>query len=332
MSPRGTYAGIDRYKKVKVSKKKKSRKKNKKRKNKKPLGTRILLVVIISSIIFIAGGLNRFTRDTMKLSDESVIYYINETDKVSRDKLQVNWQEVAAIDLALNKGNEKLDNEDEIKKISESFLKYDEEGNLLGINSFKSVINELRLKPKEKVKAEEYLLKIKNNCLNRDLVKDSSRTKFISDIVGESKENYKEYSILPSITIAQAILESDWGESTLSSEHNNLFGIKADNSWSGKKVNMETKENYEDVIEDYFRAYKNYELSIKDHGKFISENRRYREQGIFDAKTYEGQAQALEDAGYATAKNEEGELIYADLLINVIKSNNLMLHDTEVQR
>ncbi|MGL5086632.1 MAG: glycoside hydrolase family 73 protein, partial [Clostridium sp.] len=145
-------------------------------------------------------------------------------------------------------------------------------------------------------------------------------------------KNYNEYKILPSVTMAQAILESGWGESVLSSKYNNLFGIKADERWSGEKVNMETKENYDDVINGYFRAYKNYESSINDHGKFLSENSRYKDNGIFDAKTYEGQTQALENAGYATVKNEEGEPIYADLLRAVIRNNNLMLYDTQVQR
>lgn len=330
MSPRGTYAGIDTHKRVKVHKKKK--RKSKKRKNKRSLGTTILLIVILSSIITIAVFINRFTSETINISDESIIYYINETDSVSKDKLQISWQEVAAIDLALNNGKENLDNVDGVKKIAESFLKYDNENNIVGISSFKTTLNELKLKPKQKEEAQEYLLKIEHNCLNRDLVKGSSRKEFVSDIAGGSKKNYEDYNILPSITIAQAILESEWGESTLSSDHNNLFGIKADSSWDGEKVNMETMENYEDVIEGYFRAYKNYESSINDHGKFLSENTRYEENGIFDSTTYEGQAQALEDAGYATIKNEADELIYADLLISVIKNNNLMLYDTEVQR
>lgn len=268
----------------------------------------------------------------MNMSDESITYYINQTDKVSNDKLQLNWQEVAAIDLQLNNGIESLDNEEEAQKIAEMFFEYDENKKVIGIKSFKRVLNDVGLNYKEKDGANKYLIKIKDNCLNRNLIKDKNKMKFIYDINDEAQKNYKEYGILPSITIAQAILESAWGESTLSSEHNNLFGIKADDRWGGKKVNMETKENYEDVIDDYFRVYKSYESSVNDHGKFLSENSRYRENGIFDKKTYYGQAQALEDAGYATAKDEYGELIYADLLIEVIRKNNLMIFDTKAQR
>lgn len=323
MNVSGTYQGIEKYKKATIYKKKKKKKKR---------GTSIFSILVLSTVVALIGIKILFVNDTIKLSDESVIYYINETDKSSKDKLQLSWQEVAAIDLTLNNGKQKLNNEAEIKKICESFLKYDKDKKVSGINNFKSVVNELGLTAKEEKEAEAYLVKIKDNYLNRELIKDNSKMKFICDISEQAKKNYKEYSILPSVTIAQAILESGWGESTLSSEHNNLFGIKADEKWNGKKVNMETKENNGDAIQDYFRAYKSYESSIKDHGKFLSENSRYKDNGIFDKKTYQGQTQALEEAGYATAKNENGELIYADLLIDVIKNNNLMLYDTEVQR
>jgi len=320
MNIRGSYSGIESYVTVNRYKKKKIKMRG------------IFFITLVSIIICFMGIKNLVSKDTINLSDERIIYYIDETDKVSEGSLQLSWQEIAAIDLALNSGEVELSNDEEVKRIAESFLKYDKENNISGIKNFKDVIEELGLKNKEKEEANKYLLKIENNILNRELVKDRSKKKFISNIVEDAKKSYEEYGILPSVTIAQAILESAWGESTLSSEHNNLFGIKADERWNGKKVNMKTKENYEDEIQDYFRVYNSYESSIEDHGKFLSENSRYRDNGIFDKKTYKGQAQALEDAGYATAKNEEGELIYADLLINVIKNNNLMLYDTEVQR
>lgn len=336
----GTYKGIDGYKEKPKNKKKRTsiNRKSKPRKRKRlvsknKIGYRnVFLIVILSAIIAVFAIKSTFVKDTTKLSDESVTYYINITDKVSQGKLQINWQEVAAIDLALSSGKENLDNEARVSNIAQSFLKYDENKNLVAINSMKGSIKELGLKTKEGIDAENYLIKIKNNCLNRDLIKDKSKNKFIENMESQAKKNYEEYKILPSVTMAQAILESGWGESALSSKYNNLFGIKADDRWNGKTINMETKENYNDVIKGNFRAYKNYEESIKDHGKFLSENSRYRDNGIFEAKTYEGQTQSLENAGYATVKNEEGELIYADLLIDVIRNNNLMLYDTEVQR
>ena len=64
----------------------------------------------------------------------------------------------------------------------------------------------------------------------------------------------------------------------------------------------------------------------------MTENKRYEESGLFKATHYTTQAQALEDAGYATKKNEDGELIYAEKLINIIKNYNLMLYDTKAER
>ena len=336
----GTYGGIESYRKTsKYKKKKKSKnssgkpsKKGKKRRRKEKAYRNVFLIVLFSLIIAVIGIKSSFIKDTKKLSDESIINYITETDEMSRDKLQLSWQEIASIDLALNNGKEKLDNKDNIKRICDKFFKYDENEKVIGINSFKTVVNEFELSSKEKSDAQTYLIKIEKNYLNRDLINNRSKMKFISSISAYAKKGYEDYDILPSVTIAQAILESGWGESTLSSKYNNLFGIKADDRWSGKRVNMETKENYSDIIQGEFRAYEDYESSIEDHGKFLSENSRYKDNGIFNKKTYEGQTQALEDAGYATVKDENGEAIYSDLLVEVIRNNNLMLYDTEVQR
>ena len=155
---------------------------------------------------------------------------------------------------------------------------------------------------------------------------------FIESIEQQAYENYKKYGILPSITIGQAILESGWGKSQLALDHNNLFGIKADNRWSGDIATMVTKENYSDVIEASFRKYASKAESIEDHGLFLYENERYTVNGVFAAKDYRSQALALQSAGYSTAKNEAGELIYAEKLINIIKNYNLMLYDTKAER
>ena len=112
----------------------------------------------------------------------------------------------------------------------------------------------------------------------------------------------------------------------------NIFGVKADARWNGKVVEVNTSENYDDKIVAKFRKYDSIKDSINDLGKFLTENKRYEESGLFKATHYTTQAQALEDAGYATKKNEDGELIYAEKLINIIKNYNLMLYDTKAER
>ena len=158
---------------------------------------------------------------------------------------------------------------------------------------------------------------------------DKEKDKLIENMKSISIDNYKKSGVLPSVTISQAILESNWGKSELSAKYNNYFGIKASAGWNGKIATFSTKENYNDTIKANFRAYDSLEESVNDLGNFLNVNSRYRKHGLFDGKNYIEQAQALEDAGYSTKKNSKGEAIYADLLIELIKDNNLMIIDSE---
>ena len=112
--------------------------------------------------------------------------------------------------------------------------------------------------------------------------------------------------------------------------HNNLFGIKADSRWDGAVAAINSKENYNDSYISNFRKYDSIEESIEDHGKFLFDSDRYRDNGLFEGKTYIEQAQALEDAGYSTAKDESGVPIYADKLIAIIEKYHLMDYDKQI--
>lgn len=61
---------------------------------------------------------------------------------------------------------------------------------------------------------------------------------FIDSLSGHAQILYEKYHVLPSITLAQAILESDWGNSELAGKARNLFGVKGD--YKGKHVTMKT--------------------------------------------------------------------------------------------
>lgn len=298
---------------------------------KKIIITILFLITFISTIVIVASKIINKIDDNIALSKEEIQNYINITDELSKSGYQLNWQEIAAINSAMNNGDFEISNEN-IANIADILLKKDNEGNIVGINSFKFAIKNLSLDSESENLANTNLERLKNNYLNDNLASNKDKLEFIDSISEVAFDNYKNYGILPSITISQAILESGWGESTLSSEYNNLFGIKADSRWSGKSIDFETKENYDDVIVGAFRAYDSFKASIKDHGKFLSENERYANNGLFEGKTYKEQAQALENAGYSTAKDEEGNLIYADKLIRVIQENNLMLYDTNIER
>lgn len=167
------------------------------------------------------------------------------------------------------------------------------------------------------------------SIFGRGYIEDMQREDFIKMLEPMAIDVYEEYGIYPSVVISRAAIESDWGKSGLSKEGFNLFGIKADKSWDGKTISMTTKEGYDDTEEAAFRKYRSFKESIYDYGKFLKENKRYEKAGLFKAKNAKEQAQILENAGYATKENSKGELVYADVLVNVIDNYELEKIDRE---
>lgn len=154
--------------------------------------------------------------------------------------------------------------------------------------------------------------------------------KFVQSVVDCLKG--KELNILPSVTIAQAILESGWGKSELAKNAHNLFGIKAGADWKGKTYSKRTKEQkhtgevYEIVAD--FRAYNSFVESIMDHDAFFvsTEWRRKNYAPVLSAKNYKDQAKALQACGYATA------LDYGKQLIQLIERLGLQQYDKGVEK
>ena len=256
--------------------------------------------------------------------------YITLVDEVSENKVQVNWKYVVSIIAVENKNKIKNISDDKIKNTANLFIEKSDNGYKL--NSLDNVLNKLNFTDKEKQRVNDYIDQLKYFGLTPYRLKEDSKyTKFIEEIKDEAIKNYKEYKILPSITIAQAILESSWGESDLAQIYNNLFGIKADSSWKGEYVTLETFEFYDTKIEDKFRVYSNKNQSIKDHAKFLVDNQRYKKYGVFEAKTYIEQAYALQNAGYSTAEDNSGQKRYAKDLIEIIRQYNLQLIDSEIK-
>lgn len=191
-----------------------------------------------------------------------------------------------------------------------SFLNQDKSNNafLLEIGSNKNTINEAMATTK-------YIARIIAKYLNDE--------QFIDTVAPAAQATYKKDKVFPSVTIAQAMLESGEGTSELATEGNNLFGIKAFD-WPGKTINMPTRENYKGInviIMGKFRAYNNWGQSIQDHGDFLVDNSIYKKHGVFSATNYADQAKALKSAGYATDPN------YAYELINLIKEYDLNKYD-----
>lgn len=270
------------------------------------------------------------------IENSKIEYYMNVADEASDLKTQVNWKEIMAIEMAIYNGDLTQIRKKDSLDIGKEFIykEKNEDGEYIyKLKDFNKILDKLKLSEKEKKKANDYKKNLENVYLiGKDLASDSKQVLFIEKIKKMAIDNYYDYKILPSITMAQCILESGWGESELSKSSNNLFGIKADSRWDGKSIEVSTSENYNDKIVASFRVYDSVDGSIKDHGKFLTENKRYSDNGLFEAKHYTSQAQALEDAGYSTKKDDKGQPIYAEMLINLIRNYNLQLFDWEVQK
>jgi len=107
------------------------------------------------------------------------------------------------------------------------------------------------------------------------------------------------------------------GQSLLSRQANNYFGIKADPSWKGQFIELKTGEylNGQYVsISGKFRKYATVADSFADYINFLKKNPRYTTAGVFSASTPEAQALALQKAGYATDPN------YSKLIVGVMNS------------
>ncbi len=116
--------------------------------------------------------------------------------------------------------------------------------------------------------------------------------------------------VLPSVKMAQAVLESSNGNSLLSEKYHNHFGIKSNKAWTGKVVNMNTGEVYNNqtVTENaLFRAYDRDKDSFFDHTRFLEMNSNFADS--LKATTPEEQIHNIKAAGYATDPNYESKIL-----------------------
>lgn len=145
---------------------------------------------------------------------------------------------------------------------------------------------------------------------------NASQQAFIQSVAPGAIQGWNEYKVLPSITVAQAIVESGWGRSALSTQAHNLFGIKG--SYNGNSVVMRTREVYGGrsvYVNANFRAYANNSESVTDHGRFLNVNSRYR--NLLGDTNYASVANKLRQDGYATDPS------YASTLIRFVQTYNL---------
>jgi hypothetical protein len=128
------------------------------------------------------------------------------------------------------------------------------------------------------------------------------------------------YNIPASITLAQGMLESECGTSSLARYANNHFGIKCHEDWTGPYYIYD-----DDARGEHFRKYQTVDESYKDHALFLKARPWYSFLFNYSRTNYRDWAKGLAKAGYATASD------YSQQLIFIIEENRLYELDTVLQ-
>jgi len=127
---------------------------------------------------------------------------------------------------------------------------------------------------------------------------------YIAQYKAIAMKEMKRTGVPASITLAQAIVESNSGESNLAKNHNNHFGIKCKSDWTGAKTYQD-----DDAKQECFRAYDAAELSFKDHSNFLKNRPNYVDLFLLDPVDDTAWAYGLKKAGYATASDYPKKLL-----------------------
>lgn len=161
-----------------------------------------------------------------------------------------------------------------------------------------------------------------------NFTENESAKKFIETIAEDAQKLGQEYDVFASVMIAQALLESGSGTSTLSLSPNfNLFGIKG--TYQGQSVSMSTQEDRGNgdlySINSAFRKYPNYAASLGDYVQLIrggisGNDGYYRQTWRSEAKNYLRTTNALTGT-YAT------DTTYGQKLNSIIALYHLTQYD-----
>jgi LysM repeat protein len=127
---------------------------------------------------------------------------------------------------------------------------------------------------------------------------------YIEQFKAIAMKEMKRTGVPASITLAQAIVESNSGESNLAKKYNNHFGIKCKSDWTGAKAYQD-----DDSKQECFRAYEAAELSFKDHSNFLKNRPNYVDLFLLDPVDDTAWAYGLKKAGYATASDYPKKLL-----------------------
>ena len=161
------------------------------------------------------------------------------------------------------------------------------------------------------------------NASPKTLRENYTNEEFIQVIAYYVRKYSAQYGIkVNSGIIAQAILESNWGRSSLSAKYHNYFGLKAGPYWKGKSVNMATQEEYVPGtytnVRDNFRVYNSIEEGVRGYFEFTKFPNYAK---IKTATTPEEYLTYIKQAGYATSST------YVQNTLRVVNTYNLTKYD-----
>lgn len=147
---------------------------------------------------------------------------------------------------------------------------------------------------------------------------------FIQAIGSAAVKYYPTYKILPSMTIAQACLESGWGKTGLAKDCNNFFGMKWTSTCGTDYKEYSTQEQKTDgtwyTVKAKFRKYLNIEAGIKGYYDFLNYARYKNLKGQTD---YRESCRLIREDGWAT------DLSYTTKLVTLVRDNELWKYDLQ---
>lgn len=146
-----------------------------------------------------------------------------------------------------------------------------------------------------------------------------SRLNYIEQYAEYAMEQMRRYGIPASVTLAQGIIESAEGKSTLAQTANNHFGVKG--TYNGNYVLAN-----DDHQNEKFKKYENVAQSYEDHSKVLSSSRYKQFTSKLSPDDYKGWATAIKKGGYATASN------YTPVIVGIIESYDLHKFDQKVMQ
>ena len=153
--------------------------------------------------------------------------------------------------------------------------------------------------------------------LPSELIFTADQERYIKRFKDIAIREMERSGVPASIKLAQGLLESDSGKSSLARSANNHFGIKC---FSKKCRKGHCSNHSDDHHKDFFRNFDSPEQSYRAHSQVLLKG-RYKPLFRLSITDYKGWSHGLRKAGYATDPR------YGDKLVRMIEDLELWRYD-----